>query len=301
MPKSAPKKKKRHGSYSSLMVTVSLTLALGIIGLLGAILIHGGRLSSYLKEHVELHVYLRHNISESARLKVETILTNQPYVRQEDGKPQLTYISKEKAYKEFIAQGHEDFAPILEDINPLKPSFVIGIAPEYTPLEKLKGVKSEIEKLPEISEVAFNEQMEMDLQSIQHNIGKITLFLLIFASLALGIILALMNNTIRLALYSQRFLIRSMQLVGATPAFIRRPFLKRALIQGFLSGLVASTLTFIAIQALYSQIPDLKDVLVSQNIFILLGALPLVGAAVAFFSSNWAVGRYLSMTLDELY
>ena len=92
-----------------------------------------------------------------------------------------------------------------------------------------------------------------------------------------------------------------MQLVGATHTFIRKPFLKRAFTQGLISGAIASTLTYIILQALYNQIPDLQDVLVSRNIFILLSTLPIIGGLVAFFSSNWAVNRYLALTLDELY
>ena len=295
------KKKKKHGKYSTFTVTVSLSLALGILGLFGAILLHGEILNQYLKEHVELHVYLRSKLNVTSRIKLQKILGTKEYIRKINNVPQVKFISSEEAFNEFISRGQEDFRPILKDVNPLKSSLILNIDPNFTSVEQLKNISKQIEQSPEVAEVAFNEQLEVDLQAIQRNIGNIGLFLVLFAFIALAIILTLMNNTIRLALYSQRFLIRSMKLVGATDKFIRKPFLKRAISQGLLAGVIAAFLTFITLKGFYYQIPDLQNEQVSKNILLLLGLLPIIGASVSFLSSNWAINRYLRLSLDELY
>ncbi|MBC8109661.1 MAG: ABC transporter permease, partial [Verrucomicrobia bacterium] len=225
---------------------------------------------------------------------------------------QVRFVSKELAAQEFMAEAGEDFISFLGN-NPLHDSFVIRLKPEYFSSEGTSGkltnfkrVKEDLEKIPGVFEVSYAAEQ---VDEIEKNLDKITWFLLGFTVVLFFSIAVLLNNTIRLAMFSQRFLIRSMQLVGATAGFIRRPFLLRAVLQGLLSALFAFGLLVLLFPLLQSfglgeVTGQFRSVGLLQDWLPIIGLgliLCLVGMLASFISAYFAVSRYLKMSADDLY
>jgi cell division transport system permease protein len=291
------KSKKKLGTYPYLTVMFSITLALFVMGLFGLIFIHAQKLSRIAQENIEMKVFLDKNIQEQQKDSIQNVLSSKPYVLKKNNQPQIKYISDEEAKKQFIKDYGHDFTKVLAD-NPLHSSYVIKIAPAFSDSTNLGKISHQIEAIEGVKEVFYLEDL---IIKVNRNIRIISIVLLSFALILLFASILLINNTIKLALYSQRFLIRSMQLVGATKGFIQKPFILRALLHGFLSGAIAAVLLFVLLNYTYTEIHYLEDLKEPQNILIVLFSLLLLGAIIGFFSSWRAVNRYLKMSLDELY
>ena len=249
------RKKKKLGSYPYISVVFSISLALFVIGLFGLLVLHANRLTRIIQENIEIQVYLNRTISENDRIKVQKILANKDYIADINGQPQIRFISKEQAAKEFVDKTGENFVQFLGE-NPLRDAYVIKIKPELYEGKELQKIKLDIERIGGVFEVTYVESL---INSINRNIAKISVILVGFAALLVIIVAILINNTIRLALFSQRFLIRSMQLVGATRRFIQKPFLIRSLIHGILGGIFASILLMLILNYANQQIEDLSQ------------------------------------------
>jgi cell division transport system permease protein len=291
------RKKKKLGSYPYVSVVFSITLALFVIGLFGMLLIYANKLTQVIQENVEIQVFLNKTISTSDRLKIQKTLANKEYVDQPEGEEPVVFISKEEAATQFIEDTGEDFSQFLGE-NPLRDAFVIHVKPEYYEPTELSKIKLDIERLSGVFEVAYVESL---IDAINRNVTKISLVLVGFALLLVVIVAILINNTIRLALFSQRFLIRSMQLVGATASFIQRPFLTRSLLHGILGGIFAGGLLLAIMQYAQQQIEDLAQLQSIEELIILLGGLLIIGGVMGFISTYRAVRKYLRMSLDQLY
>lgn len=291
------KRKKKVGSYQYGSVIFSVALALFVIGLFGILLLQTNRLTSIIQENIELQVYLDKNISENQKTRIRNEISTSPYVLKKEDKAQIVFISKDEAAKQFIKDTGEDFSEFLGD-NPLRDAMVINVAPEFQTNAKLDSLSSRIEKISGVFEVTYVESL---VDSINKNLRNISLILLGFAAILLIVVTMLINNTIKLALFSQRFLIRSMQLVGATSNFIKAPFLKRSLLHGAIAGLVASILLFGLLQFANDKIEQLAQLQQEIYILTLYGVLILLGSLIAFFSTLRAMNKYLKMSLDELY
>ena len=291
------RRKKKLGSYPYVSVVFSITMALFVIGLFGLLLLHANALSQMIRENVEIQIFLNQTIAENDRLKIQKTLSSKEYIAETEGGQQISFISKEEAAEDFIKETGEDFRQFLGE-NPLRDAFVIRIKPEYYNTESLQKIKLDIERLGGVFEVTYVESL---VESINKNMAKISIVLISFAVLLVIIVSVLINNTIRLALFSQRFLIRSMQLVGATARFIQRPFLTRSVLHGFLGGLIAAALLLIILQYANQQIEDIDQLQDTYKIGILLGGLLLLGGTLGFLSTYRAVSKYLKMSLDELY
>ena len=291
------RRKKKLGSYPYVSVVFSITMALFVIGLFGLLLLHANALSQMIRENVEIQIFLNQTIAENDRLKIQKTLSSKEYIAETESGQQISFISKEAAAEDFIKETGEDFRQFLGE-NPLRDAFVIRIKPEYYNTESLQKIKLDIERLGGVFEVTYVESL---VESINKNMAKISIVLISFAVLLVIIVSVLINNTIRLALFSQRFLIRSMQLVGATARFIQRPFLTRSVLHGFLGGLIAAALLLIILQYANQQIEDIDQLQDTYKIGILLGGLLLLGGTLGLLSTYRAVSKYLKMSLDELY
>ena len=291
------KKKKKLGSYPYVSVVFSITLALFVIGLFGLLMLHANSLTRMIRENVTMQVFLNRTVSENDRIQIQKTLATKDYVAVVEGQPQVSFISKEDAADDFIEETGEDFRQFLGE-NPLRDAYVINIGSDFQDSEALAKIKLDIERMSGVFEVTYVENL---VRSINQNLAKISLVLAGFAVLLVIIVAVLINNTIRLALFSQRFLIRSMQLVGATAGFIQRPFLSRSFLHGVLGGVLASVLLFFVLQYANQQIEDLEKLQDSVLILALMGLLLLVGGFMGFLSTFRAVKKYLRMSLDELY
>ncbi len=292
-------RKKKVGKYPSGMILFSLTLALFLIGFCGMLAIQSKRLVTYIRENNEVRVFLDKDLDSSKINTLYKVVAARPYALATNGTPQIKFVSKDEAAKEFIAETKEDFRQILDaNENPLRDSYRIKLREDYFEEAKLQAVKTDLEQISGVFEVAYQENL---VDSINRNITRIYLVMSAFALILLIIIIVLMNNTIRLALYSQRLLIRSMQLVGATNGFITRPFLGRGIMQGFIAGLIASGLLIGVLQVAIHQMPEIDALQQPLQFALLLAGLIGLGAMIGLISTFQAVSRYLGLSLDELY
>ena len=291
------KKKKKLGSYPIASVVFSNTLALLVVGLFSLLLLHASKLKTFIQENIELQIYLDKGLTDANRIKINKVLANKSYTAQKEGEAQISFVSKEQAAKEFFAESGEDAVTFLGE-NPLRDAFVLKLQPTYYQSDSLQQIQSEIENLNGVFEVTYVKTL---IESINDNLTKISLILICFSAILLTAVIVLINNTIKLALFSQRFLIRSMQLVGATSSFIRRPFLYRAFFHGILSGLLASLLLYLLLNWAYTKLHDLSFLAQTEELLILFGLLILLGAVIGYIGTRRAINRYLKLSLDELY
>lgn len=291
------KKKKKLGSYPIVSAVFSNTLALLLIGLFGLLVLHANTLRTLIQENLELHIYLDKDLTEANRLKINKVLASKDYTAFKEQEPQISFIGKEQAAREFFEESGEDAVDFLGE-NPLRDAFIIKLQPVYYQADSLQVVQQDIEALNGVFEVTYVRNL---IESITENLAKIGLILLGFVFILLVVVTILINNTIKLALFSQRFLIRSMQLVGATRGFIRRPFLYRAVWQGALSGLLAVGLLYLLLSWTYQRLADLQQLADPENMLMLFGFLVLLGIFISYLSTRRAINKYLKMSLDELY
>ena len=289
---------KKLGSTPNVMVVVSLTIALFLIGLCGLLTLNARKLAELVKQNVEVQVYLKNDLTTVRLDSIYKVLIVKPFVLYKENSPQVNFISKEVAAKQFIEESGEDYRKLLGENNPLHNLYTVKIKQEYFTDANLKQIKSELEQIAGIHEVAYVENF---VDEVNRNISKIYLILSVFVLLLLFIIIILVNNTIKLALYSQRFLIRSMQLVGATNAFIRKPFVVKGALQGLISGLVACTLLIVLQQVAIQKIEGLVLLQEMDKMLILIGGILIIGTLMGVLSTFQSVERYLRLSLDELY
>lgn len=288
-------RKKKLGSYPYISVVLSITLALFVIGVFGALVIYSKELERIVRETVKIQVYLKSQVSEAQRAQIEKGLAVKPYVSQD--KNAIQFISKEAAAKQFIEETGEDFKKFLGE-NPLRDAYLVRIQEGYHDTASLKKIQTELEQISGVFQVYYVENV---IDSINRNVTKIGLILMGLVALLLLVIVLLINNTLRLALFSQRFLIRSMQLVGATRWFIQRPFIYRAGLHGLLAGILASGLVVGLLSFATHRIDDLQLIQNNNRLLLLFAALLVIGMVVAVLSTYRAVKKYLKLSLDELY
>lgn len=289
--------KKKVGTYPSGMILFSLTLALFLIGFCGLLAIQSKRLVTFIRENYEMRAFLDKGLDEAKFKKLFKAIAERPYILKTAGEPQISLVTKDVAAKEFIAETKEDFSKFLGE-NPLRDSYRIKLNEEYFEEAKLLGVKEDLEQIDGVFEVVYQENL---VDSINRNITKIYIVMSAFAVVLLFIIIVLMNNTIRLALHSQRLLIRSMQLVGATNGFITKPFLGRGIMQGLIAGFIAVVLLLVALKLAIHNLPELESFQEPEKIVMLMAGILGLGVLIGFISTFQAVHRYLGLTLDELY
>lgn len=289
---------KKLGSTPNVMVVVSLTIALFLIGLCGLLTLNARKLAELVKQNVEVQVYLKNDLTTAHLDSIYKVLIVKPFVLYKENSPQVNFISKEVAAKQFIEESGEDYRKLLGENNPLHNLYTVKIKQEYFTDANLKQIKSELEQIDGIHEIAYVENF---VDEVNKNISKIYLILSVFVLLLLFIIIILVNNTIKLALYSQRFLIRSMQLVGATNAFIRKPFVIKGALQGLISGFVACTLLIVLQQVAVQKIEGLVLLQEMDKMLILIVGILVIGTLMGVLSTFQSVERYLRLSLDELY
>ncbi len=297
VPISSSTRKKKLGSYPTLLVVFSITLALVVIGLFGLLLVHAQKLSEVVRENLEVQVYLDRDLPETELLRLQQDLAQLPYIAEREGKPQIRFVSKEEGARQLLQSTGEDFRQFLGD-NPLRDAYVLKIRPEYTDTTHLGQLERTVTAQRGVFEVLYPQDL---FASINNNLTRVSLVLLGFAAVLVLVVVILINNTIKLALFSQRFLIRSMQLVGATPFFIQQPFLRRATWQGLASGVLAALLLVALLQYAYLEVEPLRLLRDDFRLGLLLLGVVGLGVVIGFFSSARAVHKYLKMSLDDLY
>lgn len=290
-------RKKKLGSYPFVSTVFSIALALLVTGVFGTLLIYSQELERLVRNNVSIQVYLKSNINEAQRLQVAKALSAQPFIPKDGKESNIRFESKEAAADRFIKDTGEDFKKFLGE-NPLRDSFVVLIDAAYQDKKELAQIKKTVENISGVFEVDYPEST---ITSVNENMATIGLVLMGVAALLLIAVVVLINNTLRLALFSQRFLIRSMQLVGAKSWFIQRPFLLRAAMHGLAAGLIAGATIYTLVAVATDRIEALQLIQNQSRMAVLLGSLVLMGIFVAVLSTYRAVSKYLKLSLDELY
>ena len=282
-------KTRLRSSYLSLVISISLVLFL--LGVLGLVLINAKELADYLRESLSFSIMLDDNAKEPDIRMLQKDLDAKPYVKSTE------YISKDAAAVKMKKELGEDFISFLGD-NPLPPSIDVYLHSGYTSPDSVAKIEKYVREYTFVKEVSVPESL---LFLINENVKKISLFLLVISAFLFLIALTIINNTIRLSIYSRRFLIRTMQLVGATRAFIRGPFLIQSAIQGLLAALVAMSL-LIGLLYLIEKEFFLMFSFESTYLLFLLGAsIIITGILINVISTFFSVNRYLSISEDKLY
>ncbi len=282
-------RRRLRSSYVTSIISISLVLFL--LGLLGLLLLNAKKLSDYVKENIGISIILKEGVKEVEIRRLQKDLDAAPYVKSTE------YISKEEAAKKLQEELGEDFIDFL-GYNPLLASIDVYLFAEYANLDTIAEIENNIVRFPEVKEVFYHKSL---VHLINENVRKISLFILMFSALLFIIALTLINNTIRLSVYSRRFLINTMQLVGATNGFIRRPFLMKSIMHGIYGALIAIALLVGVIylaQREFSEIVSFKDVEILGVLFIFVLFL---GILITWLSTFFAVNKFLRIQEDELY
>jgi cell division transport system permease protein len=291
------KAKKQLGYFKFGSVLFSTTLSLFIVGLFGIILIQASSLTKMIRENIEIQVFLDKGLSQQQLAELRKDLAKKPFVLQAEDSVYLRFISNKEAAETFIKNTGEDFTKFLED-NPLRDSYVFSVSEEFQSSEQLTLIAKELETQPGVFEVSYMTDL---VDSINKNLFKVSLIMGGFILILIVTVIMLINNTIRLALFSQRFLIRSMQLVGATRGFIRKPFLIRAFLFGVLAGVLASGILYALLEYTKGNIEGFASLQNTELMLLLFVGLTVTGGFLSGISTLRAVNKYLNMSLDELY
>lgn len=286
-------RKKKLGGYPAAGVVVSITLALFVIGLFGLLISYSRQFEHIVRENVIFKVYVKSSLSETQLKQVEQNIINKEFVAKDD-KP-IHFVPKEEAEKELTDLG--DYKEILGD-NPFKDMFEVRIDPAFHDTLSLNNVKADLEKIGGVIDAVYEKDL---LDEINSSFSKVSFALIIVAAILLIAVILLINNTLKIALFSQRFLIRSMQLVGARRSFIQRPFLFRAALYGTIAGLLASGLLILFTNYFYQKIESLVQLHNQHDFIILLSSIIVAGIIIAMLSTYFSIRKYLKMSLDELY
>ncbi|MHC1706460.1 MAG: cell division protein FtsX [Bacteroidales bacterium] len=282
---------RRRLQTSYFTTIVSITLVLFMLGLLAILLYHAKKASDLVKENIGLTVIIKENTKEAEILTLRKSLENAVYIRE------MKFITREEAAQALMKDLGEDFVGFL-GYNPLLPSLEIRLKASYANSDSLKVIEKKIIAFKEVKEIVYQKSL---VEVVNQNLKRISIIILGFSSLLLIISIALINNTIRLAVYSKRFLIKTMQLVGATENFIRMPFMIRGVVQGVYAALAALILlagTMYVAQQQFSELVDFKDI---KLYFILFGFVTLLGIIISWISTFFAVRKYLRLKADFLY
>ena len=282
-------KKRLNSSYFTAIISISLVLFM--LGILGMILLQAKRVSNYVKENIGFSVILKDQVKEVDIVKFQKSLDAADYVKVTE------YIDKETAARELTADLGEDFVDFL-GYNPLLASIEVRLNADYANPDSLKWIEIELMKNPRIKEVFYQRDL---VSLVSENIKNISMVIIVFSILLLIIAIALINNSIRLALYSKRFIIKTMQLVGATPGFIRRPFVLRGILNGIYGAMISISLLIGLLFYLQQKLPELFAIQDVEMVASLFGLVFLLGIIITWISTGLAVRKYLRMTTDKLY
>ncbi|MBI9068953.1 MAG: cell division protein FtsX [Salinivirgaceae bacterium] len=282
-------RRKLRSSYLTTIISISLVLF--IIGLVGLLVLNANKLSSHVKENIGFSIILEDNIREVDMIRLQKNLDASDFVKS------TKYITKEQAAKELIKDLGEDFVEFL-GYNPLLPSIEVKLFAEYANPDSITKIENILLTNQQVKEVAYQKSL---IEIVNKNIKKIGLILLVFSSMLFLISLSLINNTIRLSVYARRFIIKTMQLVGATSGFVRLPFLTRSLGHAFYSIIITYSLLGGVIYLMEKEFPELALLNDIDTLAALFLVVLIIGLLLVFLSTWFAVNKYLRLKSNELY
>ena len=291
MSKRDERYQRRKLQSSRATALISITLVLLMVGFLGLIVLHAQKLSEYVRENIGFSIIMKENVREAGIVQLQKTMDASRFVKSTE------YITPEQAAEELQEELGEDFISFL-GYNPLLPSIELKLKAEYTNIDSLEMIENELLANTNVKEIYYQKDL---VHLINKNIRRISLVILGFSVLLLVIAIALINNTIRLSVYSKRFLIKTMQLVGATGGFIRRPFLWYGVMQGLYAAFIAIILLGLLLYFSRKELPELVNLQDLGLILTLFGLVLLTGILLTYLSTWFAVKKYLRAKVDRLY
>ena len=282
-------RRKLLNSYFSVVLSISFVLF--FLGVLGLFLINGKKIASHFKEQIAMSIYLKDNAKD-----IE-ITQLQKKIQLDSATKSINFITKEEAAEKYIRDIGEDFLEFL-GYNPLLNSIDINFNSNYVNTINLEKRKKEIESIDFVDEVVYDNPL---VKLLDENIKKITLILLFITSIFVLIAVILINSSIRLSIYSKRFLIKTMQLVGATKSFVRKPFIWNHVRLGIISSIISLIALSIIIVQLDKYLPDLKILQEANELtFLFIGIISL-GIGITALSTFFATQKYLNLKSNSFY
>ncbi|MBR0177501.1 MAG: permease-like cell division protein FtsX [Bacteroidales bacterium] len=291
MSEKSSSKRRVAGSY--FMSLMSITLVLFLLGVFALLMMHAQSLSKHIRENIGFEIVMNSNVKEAKILQLQKELDALPSVKSTE------YITKEEAIRRLSDDLGEDFLQWLgNEENPLLPSIDVRFNAEYANPDSLNVIEQQLLKNKDIKEIYYQKSL-VDL--INQNVNRIGMVLIGISIILLIIAITLIRNTIRLRIYANRFLVRSMQLVGATPAFIRRPFIRSGISQGFFGALLADLLLALMLYGLTKRIPELSFVQDYRIVICIFVGIVVLGILLGGLSTRFSLRKYLRADIDRLY
>lgn len=277
------------GAWLSTVVSISLVLLLvGVAGLLAA---NARSVSDYFKENMQVSVLMKQEVGEDEAMEYVSVLDGMPFIKN------AVFVSREQGTREMADLLGEDFLDVFETA-PIPVSVDVTLRADYVSSDSLVVVKKAILESPLVDEVVYQQSL---VDKLNTNLGKISAVLGVFIVLLLFISFVLINNTVRLNVFSKRFTIHTMKLVGATKSFIRGPFMVQAVFQGLFSALLATVMLIAVLFFVRSEFARLFEVFRLDLLLAVIGVVILSGVAICTVSTALVVGRLVSLSKDELY
>ena len=284
-------RRKRRVAGSYFVSTLSIALVLVVVGILVFILLNARAISDHVKQNIGFSIIVKDNVNEAEMKKMQKLLDPKPFVASS------VFVSKAEAARNFKEELGEDFEQVL-GYNPLLPSIEVKLVPQYANNDSLEIIEKKLVAYDIIQEVSYQKSL---VQYVNENVRKISIILLIAGAALVLISFTLIRNTIHLSVYSQRFLIMTMQLVGAKPFFICRPFIRNSVWFGFFGSMIANMILLLAVYFLQKEVGGVINIK-NRDLLIVMVAFVFVSGILLSFVSSWmSVLKYLNKDLNDLY
>lgn len=291
MSKSFEKYQKRRLRSSYISVIISISLVLFLLGILGLLVLNTKKVSNYFKESAAISLYLKNGIAKDKILSLQVSIDDQEFTKS------TKFISKEEAAEIYKKENGEDFMDFL-GYNPLENSIDIYVKADYVSPEKMEEIENKYKDNQYVSSVSYDKPL---INLLTKNVRRISFFILIFSGLATLIVVVLINSSIRLSVYSKRFTIKTMQMVGATKRFIRKPFVWNSVKLGIIGALLAIielAAVLYYVDQIFPEFGIIEDRIEMAGLF---GFIFLLGIIITWASTFLATQRFLNLRTDELY
>ena len=291
MSTSFEKYQKRRLRSSYISVIISISLVLFLLGFLGLLVINTKKVANYFKEQAAITLFLNNNVKLKGIKNLQASIDKEAYTRE------TQYISKEEAAEIYKKENGEDFMDFL-GYNPLQNSIDIFVKADFVTPEKMAEIEAKYASNQFVSDVSYDKPL---IGLLTKNVKRISFFILLFSGLASLIVVVLINSSIRLSVYAKRFTIKTMQMVGATKHYIRKPFIWRSVKLGIIGAIVALVELAIVVYYLNNNFPEFGFMNNPLELGILFGAVFIIGVTITWFSTFFATQRFLNLRTDELY
>ena len=284
-------KRRLRGSY--LISLMSIMLVLFVLSLFSSLVLFANKISDYIKENIGFEIVMNKGVKEKDIIDFQHVLDKKEYVKSTE------YISQEEATRRLTEDLGEDILDWLGDVeNPLLPSIDVRFKSEYANNDSIAKIEKWVMRNKNVKEVYVQKSL---IHSIDKNVNKIAAILLLVGAVLLIMAITLISHTVRLSVYSKRFVVRSMQLVGATESFIIKPFLKSFVIQGVIGSLLALVLLTVFLYRMMSDVPELASLTGFGSFAIIYISVLVLGILLTTLSTLFAMRKYLRADIDELY